>query len=311
MAYCTKCGRALQDGEVCSCQTATQSPVTPIQSTETAAQESVIAAQESVETAQLSSAASQESVSPAQASPAPAQASTTPYQASAAPVQASVVVQPVQPNALVEFFKLLWTIVLGVLKTPVTSISTFVEKADLKVACALIGLHALVAALITWFELLQRNSKLYAIDYNDFNSIMDQINRTSSHFSAGYIFKQVCCSALYIIAAAAVVALVIMLTVNTISKTKTTYVQGLAIASLTAILLIPAAIFAYIFGLIDVVFFQRLASWVTAFASAASAIYVFFGVRVLCKDENKLPMLAGLCAVGSAIAIYLISMMFS
>lgn len=271
MAFCTKCGRPLQDDEVCSCQTQAQAPVTPIQSTETA---------------------SQESVSPEQASSASTQASATPYQASISPVQVSVIPQPAQPNAFAEFLKLLWTIVLGVLRAPVTSINTYVEKADVKVACALIGLYAIVEALITWFGYLQVNSRYYVI-------------------AAGFIFKQGCYASLSIIAAAAVVALIIMITVNAICKTKVTYVQGIAIASLTAILLIPAAILSYVFGLIDVVFFAKLANWVKEFASAVGAIYIFFGVRVLCKDENKLPLISGLCAVGSTIAIYLINMMFS
>lgn len=264
MAFCTYCGRSLREGEACSCRVVNQPSVTPIESAETAdqsaeatIQESFTAAQVSVETAQV-----------------------------------SVVSQPDQPNVFVEFFKLLWAIAVGVLKTPVTSINTFIEKADAKVACALIGLYAIVAALVRWFGLLQTNNEIYL------------------KYTAGYIFKQVCCSALYIIAAAAVVALVIMITINIISETKATYVQGLAIASLTAILLIPTTILAYIFGLFGVVFFSLLANWVTAFVSAAGAIYVFFGVRALCKDENKIPLVAGLCAVGSAIAIYLINIMF-
>jgi len=272
MAFCTKCGRPLQDGEVCMCQPAAQPNVTP--------------------------------VTPVQ---------VPPVQAASVPVQAAVINPPMQPNAFLVFFKELWAIVIGILKTPVTTINTYVQKADMKVACTLIGISALVAALVRWFGLLQFNSKSSSsIDYNalGLGDISSLYSDTSSKYSAGDIFKQMCFSALLIIAVAAAVALVIMVAVNTFGKAKATYLQGFAIVSLTAILAIPAAIIAYIFGLFGVVFFSELGSWISVFASAVGAIYVFLGVRVICRDENKLPYIAGFCAAGASIAAYLIGLMF-
>lgn len=270
MAFCTKCGRSLQDGEVCACQSAAQPQVTPV-----------------------------------------------------AAVQVAVMPKPAQPNAFGMFFKGLWENVMGVLKTPVTTINTYVEKADMKISCTLIGINALVVALITWFGMLQANAKAskgLGLDYSDFDSLNDLTNWYSqmvgaasskaSTTSAAYMFKQMCCSALFIIAAAAVVALVIMVSVNTFGKAKATYVQGIAIVSLSTILAIPAAIIAYLFGLFGLEFFSQLGSWVSAFAAAVGTIFIFFGVRVVCKDENKLPLVAGLCAVGSSISVYLIGLMF-
>ena len=270
MAFCTQCGKPLQDGEVCLCQSAAQPQVTPV----------------------------------------------APVQAAAVPAQAAVIYQPAQPNAFTIFIKGLWEIVVGILKTPVTTINTYVQKADAKIACTLIGISALVVALVTWFGLLQANSKssssmgLDDLDYSDLSSLYSQYSASSTKYSAGDMFKQMCYSALLIIAVAAAVALVIMLAVNTFGKAKATYLQGMSIASLTAILTIPAAIIAYIFGLFGVVFFSQLGSWITVFASAVGAIYVFLGVRVVCKDENKLPYIAGFCAAGASIASYLIGLMF-
>ena len=272
MAFCTKCGKPLQDGEVCLCQPAAQPQVTPV---------------------------------------VPVQVASV--QAATIPVQAEVISQPAQPNAFAVFFKGLWAIVIGILKTPVTTINTYVQKADMKVACTLIGISALVAALVRWFGLLQFNSKSSSsIDYNalGLGDISSLYSDTSSKYSAGDIFKQMCFSALLIIAVAAAVALVIMVAVNTFGKAKATYLQGVAIASLTAILAIPAVIIAFIFGLFGVTFFTALGGWIITFASAVGAIYIFLGVRVICKDENKLPYIAGFCAVGGSIAIYLISLMF-
>lgn len=303
MPFCTYCGKPLQEGEVCSCRTAAQpaapatpatsvtQPVPPVQSIVTDEKDSVVAARESAATAQETAAPVQESVP-------------------VSPAQATIIPQPAQPNAFVIFFKLLWETVIGIIKTPVTSIAAFVEKADVKLVGALIVIQALVDALIRWFGLLQ--TKSYSTgNLNDWmNQIYGSGGSAYTKNSAGYIFKQMCCSALFVIAGAAVVALVIMISVNAMSKVKITYIQGLAIASLTSILLIPSVIIAYLFGLFGVVFFTKLGEWVTTFASAAGAIYIFLGIRVLCKDENKIPLIAGLCAVGSAIAIYLINMMF-
>ena len=265
MAFCTQCGKPLQDGEVCSCQSAAKPQVTPV---------------------------------------APVQAASVP---AGAPAQAVVINQPTQPNAFVVFFKELWAIVIGILKTPVTTIDTYVQKADAKISCTIIGISALVAALIRWFQLLQTNSKLSSSIESIYGDLYDD---AISKYSAGDIFKQMCLSALLIIAVAAAVALVIMVAVNTFGKAKATYFQGFAIVSLTAILAIPAAIIAYIFGLFGVVFFSELGSWISVFASAVGAIYVFLGVRVICRDENKLPYIAGFCAAGASIAAYLIGLMF-
>jgi len=269
MAFCTKCGKPLEDGEVCLCQSAVQPSVTPV-------------------------------------------APVAPVQV--APSQAAVVYQPTQPNPFVVFFKGLWEMVIGVLKTPVTTINTYVQKADVKISCTLIGISAFVAALVRLFELLQANSRISSsIDYSDINinNIGDLYNQyTSSKYSALYIFKQMCYSALLVIAVAAAIALVIMVAVNTFGKVKATYLQGIAIVSLKAILVIPAAIIAYIFGAFGVTFFTEFGSWVSVFASAVGTIYIFFGIRVLCNDENKLPYIAGLCAVGASIAGYLIGLMF-
>ena len=267
MAFCTKCGKPLQDGEVCLCQPAAQPQVTPV---------------------------------------VPVQVASV--QAATIPVQAAVISQPAQPNAFAVFFKGLWAIVIGILKTPVTTINTYVQKADAKIACTLIGISALVAALIRWFELLQLNTKTDT-SYDYYYQLFGE-TPPSTKLSGGYIFKQMCLSGLFIIAAAAVIALVVVIAVNVLGKAKATYVQGIAIASLTAILTIPAVIIAYIFGLFGVSFFSELGGWVTIFASAVGAIYIFFGIRVVCKDENKLPYIAGLCAVGASIAIYLIGLMF-
>jgi len=275
MAFCTKCGKPLQDGEICLCQPATQPQVTP--------------------------------VAPVQVAP--------PVQAAALPVQAEVIYQPAQPNAFTVFIKGLWEIVIGILKTPVTTINTYVQKADVKIACTLIGISAVVTAFIRLFGLLQENSKITSsisdlgLSASELADLYGQYNYTAKH-SGIYIFKQTCYAALIIIAVAAAVALVIMVAVNTFGKAKATYVQGIAIASLTAILAIPAVILAYIFGLFGVSFFSALGGWITVFASAVGAIYIFLGVRVVCKDENKLPYIAGFCAVGGSIAIYLISLMF-
>ena len=274
MAFCTNCGRPLQDGEVCLCRSEAQPQVTPVVPVQVAS---------------------------AQTATTPVQAAL--FSAATAPVQAAVIDQPAQPNAFAIFFKGIWAFVIGVLKAPVTTINAYVEKADAKIACTLIGISALVAALVRCFELLQANSK--AAVYPDYSYLLGGTTN-----SGGYIFKQMCLSALFIIAAAAVVALVVMVAVNVIGKAKATYVQGIAIASLSAILTIPAALLAYFFGLFGVSFFSELGGWISLFASAVGAIYIFYGVRVVCKDENKLPYIAGLCAIGASIAIYLIGLMF-
>lgn len=258
MAFCSKCGKALQEGEVCSCET---------------------------------------------------NQAQTPSEGQAEPRIT------IQPSAVSEMFKELGGIALGVLKAPAESIQAFVKKADIKVAGILIGLHAIVAALIKWFELLRLNSGSgninNAFDYLMGMDMSDLLNLGSSgKISGGKMFTEMLQSAINVIASAAIVALIIMLLVNLFAKTKTTYMQGLSIASLTAILSIPALIISWLFGFIDASFFANLANWVTEFATVAGIVFIVLGVRTVSDKDNKLPLIVGASSVCSVICLYIIAQIF-
>ena len=274
MAFCTKCGKPLAEGEVCSCQ---QTPV------------------------QTQGAAPQQPVTP-------------PVMQQAAP-QGTPAMQPAQPNAVGEFFKELWVLILGMLKTPVATISNYVGKAEVKYAFVLIGVNAVVAALVRLFGILKMKSasSISDLSYSDisdiFNMAMGSSAKSSSSYTAGFVVKNMLFSLLFVIVAAVVVAAVILLFANVLAKVKVSFTQALCIASLTAVFVAPASLIAFIFGLFNMGFFTELGSCVSAFAAAAGAVFVFFGIRAVCRNEDKIPYIAGLASAISGFAVYIVGLL--
>lgn len=262
MAFCTKCGKQLQDGEVCSCQT--------------------------------------------QAAPQP---KVTPVQTPVTPVQTPVA--PAQPSAVSGFFKVLWTLILNLFKEPATTINSFVAKAELKFALVFIGINAVVASLVRWFGILQTNSGKDYSDYSNY-SLSDLLGGLSSYTntsSPGYIAKQMLFSMLYVIVSAVVVAVIIMLFASVLGKVKMSFAQSICIASLPALFIAPARLIDFIFGLFKVGFFTELGNDVAVFASAAGSVLVFLGIKALCKNENKIPYIAGLASAISALSVYIVGLL--
>lgn len=308
MPYCTRCGKLLIDGEACLCHTPAQS-------------QPVI---------------TEPKVEPVQSQPITGQEpQVTPVQPQVAPVQPIYIQQPQMsqgvytqpmyaqskvlpkqnqtqvPNVFIVFLTHLWAFVVGVIKTPVESIKSFVEKPNAKVIFTLIGIQAILKALFRMIDMLITNSKIdEPKDYlnSTLSELYNTISSTSSlKFSAGEIIWQMIGSLCVVIGLTFVIALIIMLAIYLINKTKVTWIQGLSVASLTLILAIPATLIAGLLGLVDENFATKLGDLVLTFATAIGAIYAFFGMRTFCKNENILPLVAGLCGVGS---VYLIGFIF-
>ncbi len=258
MGFCTKCGRQLNDGEVCNCQSQTTTPVQPVQ--------------------------------PQAAQPQAASINTA------------------QAGA---FFGKVWSVIKGVITKPVETISSYVNSANVAIACVLIGCNALAAFLVRWFRLLKVNSAKSSSDVLNNMSLDDILSYASgssrsSKLSAGYMFKHMFFDALEVCLIAAVVAVVIMLFANVLAKVKMSYVKALCITSLSAIIATPATIIAWLFGLFGVEFFTQLASWISTFSVLCTAAFMYIGIKAVVKNENKIPFIMGLTAFGSGLMSYLV-----
>lgn len=122
MAFCTKCGKELAEGEVCSCSVTTDQNATVTAVTENVQQ-------------------------PAAAQTQPEQ-SATQVQQPIQPVIQPPVVQPMPsgPN----FFALLWEQVLSFVKAPITHTNRVFNEKDPKFGLIFAGLNAVVSLLLTW-----------------------------------------------------------------------------------------------------------------------------------------------------------------
>lgn len=290
MSFCKYCGRQLQDGEVCTCQQA-QQPAGAAQAQQGFNQQ---AAQQTFQ-----QGAGQQTYQQAQQGFNQQQAS-----------QQMDAVKKAGANAALDYVNVL----KGLFTSPVETVSAFVAKANVIMIAILIGGQAIINMLTRLFDMLIANSKAkVTTGSKELDSLLSSYYSSYTNtkpYPAGSIFKNMLLEILLVAVAAAVIALVVMLLAKAFNKANVTYMQGLAVYAITAVLGIPAELLSWVTGLTSVGFIDRISSCVTVFSNVAGYAFVYIAIRALCKDEKKIPLIMAISYVAVNFLTWVLRLMF-
>ena len=290
MSFCKYCGRQLQDGEVCTCQQA-QQPAGAAQPQQGFNQQ---AAQQTFQ-----QGAGQQTYQQAQQEFNQQQAS-----------QQMDAVKKAGANAALDYVNVL----KGLFTSPVETVSAFVAKANVIMIAILIGGQAIINMLTRLFDMLIANSKAkVTTGSKELDSLLSSYYSSYTNtkpYPAGSIFKNMLLEILLVAVAAAVIALVVMLLAKAFNKANVTYMQGLAVYAITAVLGIPAELLSWVTGLTSVGFIDRISSCVTVFSNVAGYAFVYIAIRALCKDEKKIPLIMAISYVAVNFLTWVLRLMF-
>ena len=258
MSFCKYCGRQLQDGEVCTCQQAQQSAGAAQPQQEFNQQ----AAQQTFQ-----QGAGQQTYQQAQQGFNQQQAS-----------QQMDAVKKAGANAALDYVNVL----KGLFTSPVETVSAFVAKANVIMIAILIGGQAIINMLTRLFDMLIANSKAkVTTGSKELDSLLSSYYSSYTNtkpYPAGSIFKNMLLEILLVAVAAAVIALAVMLLAKVFNKANVTYMQGLAVYAITAVLGIPAELLSWVTGLTSVGFIDRISSCVTVFSNVAGYAFVYIAI---------------------------------
>ena len=283
MSFCKYCGRQLQDGEVCTCQQAQQSA---------GAAQPQQAAQQTFQ-----QGAGQQTYQQTQQGFNQQQAS-----------QQMDAVKKAGANAALDYVNVL----KGLFTSPVETVSAFVAKANVIMIAILIGGQAIINMLTRLFDMLIANSKAkVTTGSKELDSLLSSYYSSYTNtkpYPVGSIFKNMLLEILLV--AVAVIALVVMLLAKAFNKANVTYMQGLAVYAITAVLGIPAELLSWVTGLTSVGFIDRISSCVTVFSNVAGYAFVYIAIRALCKDEKKIPLIMAISYVAVNFLTWVLRLMF-
>lgn len=285
MSFCKYCGRQLQDGEVCTCQQAQQSA---------GAAQPQQAAQQTFQ-----QGAGQQTYQQTQQGFNQQQAS-----------QQMDAVKKAGANAALDYVNVL----KGLFTSPVETVSAFVAKANVIMIAILIGGQAIINMLTRLFDMLIANSKAkVTTGSKELDSLLSSYYSSYTNtkpYPVGSIFKNMLLEILLVAVAAAVIALVVMLLAKAFNKANVTYMQGLAVYAITAVLGIPVELLSWVTGLTSVGFIDRISSCVTVFSNVAGYAFVYIAIRALCKDEKKIPLIMAISYVAVNFLTWVLRLMF-
>jgi len=303
MSFCKYCGRQLQDGEVCTCQQAQQpaGAAQPQQEfNQQAAQQPAGAAQQTFQ-----QGAAQQTFQQG--------AGQQTYQQGFNQQQASQQMDAVKKagaNAALDYVNVL----KGLFTSPVETVSAFVAKANVIMIAILIGGQAIINMLTRLFDMLIANSKAkVTTGSKELDSLLSSYYSSYTNtkpYPVGSIFKNMLLEILLVAVAAAVIALAVMLLAKVFNKANVTYMQGLAVYAITAVLGIPAELLSWVTGLTSVGFIDRISSCVTVFSNVAGYAFVYIAIRALCKDEKKIPLIMAISYVAVNFLTWVLRLMF-
>lgn len=300
MSFCKYCGRQLQDGEICNCQQ-TQQPVGG-----TAQPQQEFNQQAAQQTFQQGTAQQTFQQGAGQQTYKQAQQGFNQQQAS----QQMDAVKKAGANAALDYVNVL----KGLFTSPVETVSAFVAKANVIMIAILIGGQAIINMLTRLFDMLIANSKAkVTTGSKELDSLLSSYYSSYTNtkpYPAGSIFKNMLLEILLVAVAAAVIALVVMLLAKAFNKANVTYMQGLAVYAITAVLGIPAELLSWVTGLTSVGFIDRISSCVTVFSNVAGYAFVYIAIRALCKDEKKIPLIMAISYVAVNFLTWVLRLMF-
>lgn len=256
MSFCTKCGRQLVDGEVCTCQQTVQPQVNP----------------------------AVQQINP-QGAP---QTQVNPAAQQVNPQAASTKAAGANPSFISE----LGVLFKGLFKKPVEAVSEYVGKSSIMTSAILIGVLAFLNAIASLFYMIGRNvdAKITAAKY--YNPLIPSTWVVEEPYGIlEIVFRFVFTVLSNIIISVLFAALIYLLIKFLFEKdSKITMAQALAVSSVRSLIYIPLYVFANAISIIPVDIFDTVGGWITSFGSAFSIVLLIMAVRAVLKDENRMPL---------------------
>lgn len=270
MKYCTNCGRQLADDEVCTCRQQAQ-PQAPNQTQDNNAQADNAAQQGQFNGQPQGSA----------------QAQFNGQQVSAAGQQLQ---NDKNVASIITFYK-------GLVKKPAQAAADFVKNANMASGFIFIGLFAIVEVVLSVVYLL--------------SSVIGSIGGFGFSFYPASFFEGIFSGIVGEAVRVLILAAVILVVLNAVQKDKkVTFAQTLSAACLYDAVYLPIILVAAIIDIIPFQFFGNVSSWLHTFAGVVGYVSIFFGVRAIEEDDNKLPLVCGLAFLATAIGSTIVNAIF-
>ena len=221
------------------------------------------------------------------------------------------------PKQTPPFIKEILDLVSGIFKKPADAVKKFVENASFAAPAIIIAVMAVLSALGVLLRMVGANISTRR-SVNSMNSLSDLSNLLSGMssgktqaYSGGEMVAGFFGQLIEIIAVAALTAALIMVIVNAFEKNKkVTYMQALAIASLSVLVTVPFTFVGTIVAMIPGAFFGYLRTWMVSFANAVGLVFTFIGIRAVEQDDNHMPLVYGLAALSAAVLSTILGLLF-
>ena len=285
MKYCTNCGRQLADDEVCTCRQQAQ-PQAPNQTQDNNAQADNAAQQGQFNGQPQGSAQAQFNGQPQGSAQSQAFDNFT-QQVSAAGQQLQ---NDKNVASIITFYK-------GLVKKPAQAAADFVKNANMASGFIFIGLFAIVEVVLSVVYLL--------------SSVIGSIGGFGFSFYPASFFEGIFSGIVGEAVRVLILAAVILVVLNAVQKDKkVTFAQTLSAACLYDAVYLPIILVAAIIDIIPFQFFGNVSGWLHTFAGVVGYVSIFFGVRAIEEDDNKLPLVCGLAFPATAIGSTIVNAIF-
>lgn len=292
MKYCTNCGRQLADDEVCTCRQQAQ-PQAPNQTQDNNAQADNAAQQGQFNGQPQGSAQAQFNGQPQGQFNGQPQGSAQSQAFDNFTQQVSAAGQQLQNDnvaSIITFYK-------GLVKKPAQAAADFVKNANMASGFIFIGLFAIVEVVLSVVYLL--------------SSVIGSIGGFGFSFYPASFFEGIFSGIVGEVVRVLILAAVILVVLNAVQKDKkVTFAQTLSAACLYDAVYLPIILVAAIIDIIPFQFFGNVSSWLHTFAGVVGYVSIFFGVRAIEEDDNKLPLVCGLAFLATAIGSTIVNAIF-
>lgn len=293
MKYCTNCGRQLADDEVCTCRQQAQ-PQTPNQTQDNNAQADNAAQQAQFNGQPQGSAQGQFNGQPQGQFNGQSQGSAQSQAFDNFTQQVSAAGQQLQNDknvaSIITFYK-------GLVKKPAQAAADFVKNANMASGFIFIGLFAIVEVVLSVVYLL--------------SSVIGSIGGFGFSFYPASFFEGIFSGIVGEAVRVLILAAVILVVLNAVQKDKkVTFAQTLSAACLYDAVYLPIILVAAIIDIIPFQFFGNVSNWLHTFAGVVGYVSIFFGVRAIEEDDNKLPLVCGLAFLATAIGSTIVNAIF-
>ena len=185
----------------------------------------------------------------------------------------------------------------GLVKKPAQAAADFVKNANMASGFIFIGLFAIVEVVLSVVYLL--------------SSVIGSIGGFGFSFYPASFFEGIFSGIVGEVVRVLILAAVILVVLNAVQKDKkVTFAQTLSAACLYDAVYLPIILVAAIIDIIPFQFFGNVSSWLHTFAGVVGYVSIFFGVRAIEEDDNKLPLVCGLAFLATAIGSTIVNAIF-